>query len=274
MTALLESQIRSVTTAASLARCLDCQRRLQGCDECPDCGRAYPTVGGILQAIGPLSGTNRIAAAFYDSPAWPRFKFWEQVFLGFQGPGVARARRQVLRHLPDSSTARVLEVGIGDGENVPLVPPGWDVFGVDIARSRLTACRDRFPATSGRLAWAEGESLPFVDDCFDAVFTVGGINYFRDPAQALHEMRRVARPGGVLIAADEIPDLYRFGIGHILGLEMLDRWWLGLTGLDRDFVTMVLDTSPAVELAARQVWPRHRRVPIWNRLGYCLVETL
>ncbi len=170
--------------------------------------------------------------------------------------------------------ARVLEIGIGDGENVPLLPPAWEFFGVDIARSRLSACRDRFPATSGRLVWAEGECLPFEDGSFDAVFTIGGINYFRDPASALCEMRRVGRPGGIVIAADEIPDLYRFGLGHLLGLESFDRWWLGLTGLDPDFVAMVLDTPPAVEQAARHVWPRHRRVPIWNRLGYCLVDIL
>ena len=166
----------------------------------------------------------------------------------------------------------MLEVGIGDGENVPLLPLRWEVFGVDIARSRLATCLDRFPETSGRLAWAEGENLPFEDEAFDAVFTVGGINYFRDPAAALREMRRVARRGGVLVAADENPDLYRFGLGHLLGLDAVDRWWLGLTGLDREFVAMVFDTAPAVEAAARAVWPRHCRVPIWNRLGYCLVD--
>src|SRR5204862_8118113 len=134
---------------------------LEGPHACSSCGRPHPVVDGILHAIGPLTGTNRIAAAFYDSPCWSRFRPWERLFLWFQGPGAAAARRQILRHLPTREAgARVLEVGIGDGENLPLLPPDWDVYGVDIALTQLAACRQRFPRMDGRLAWAEGEALP------------------------------------------------------------------------------------------------------------------
>jgi SAM-dependent methyltransferase len=272
MRARIETPTGTAADVARIARCVDCGRALEGRAACPGCGRAYPVEEGILTAIGPLSGTNRIAAAFYDGPNWERFRFWENVFLWFQGPGVNAARRQVLRHLPDAPAARVLEVGIGDGENVARLPAAWELYGVDIARNRLRACARRFPATAGRLAWAEAERLPFEDGTFDAVFTVGGINYFRDPAAALREMRRVAREGAVLVAADERPDLYRFSPAYALGLGAVDRWWLGRSGLDPEFLAMVYETPPRVEPAAREVWPRHRRVPIWNRLGYCLVS--
>jgi ubiquinone/menaquinone biosynthesis C-methylase UbiE len=168
-------------------------------------------------------------------------------------------------------SARVLEVGIGDGDNVPLLPERHEVFGVDLARNRLRTCLDRFPAMAGRLVWAEAEALPFEDGVFDVVFTIGGVNYFRDPAQALSEMSRVARPGALLIAADERPDLYRFSLGYALGLDAVDRWALRLMGVDREFIAMVYETPGLVETAAREVWPGHRRSPIWNRLGYCLV---
>jgi SAM-dependent methyltransferase len=266
MPATLENLLRASTSDAAPWRWLDEPAGSLSRD------RGHAEDEGILQAIGPLTGTNRIAAAFYEGSSWPRFKFWEQVFLWFQGPGVAAARQQVLRHLPGLPKARVLEVGIGEGDNLPLLPASWEVFGADIARSRLRACRDRFPATTGRLAWAEAESLPFEDESFDAVYTVGGINYFRDPAAVLQEMRRVAKPGAMLVAADEVPDLYRFGIGHLLGLDTIDAWWLQLTGLDQEFIAMVLETPPRVEPVAREVWPRHQRVPIWSRLGYCLVD--
>jgi SAM-dependent methyltransferase len=270
MAAVLD-QLRNQGLASSLARCVACGMALAGRAECPACGHLFSEEEGILHAIGPLSGRNRVAAAFYDGPSWPRFRFWEQVFLAFQGPGVAAARRQVLRQLVGEPGARVLEVGIGDGENIPLLSRDHEVFGVDVARGRLEACLRRFPALTGRLAWAEGESLPFVDASFDLVFTVGGINYFRDPAAALREMKRVARTGGTLIAADEIPDLYRFSLGHLLGLELLDKLALRTMGVDRDFIAMVYETPPLVEAAASNVWPGHRRIPIWNRLGYCLV---
>ena len=260
-------------SAAALARCVRCGRRLDGADSCPGCLHEYPERDGILHALaGPLTGTNRVSAAFYDSPHWARFRFWERVFLVCQGPGEARARQKVLRHLPAIPGARVLEVGIGDGENLPLLPASWEFFGVDVARNQLKACGARFARMSGRLAWAEAESLPFEDESFDVVFTVGGINYFSDPAAALREMRRVAKPGATLLAADELADLYRFAPGHFLGLDGIDTFGLRMMGLDPDFVAMVFDTPARVEACAAREWPRHRRIPIWNRLGYCLVD--
>jgi SAM-dependent methyltransferase len=260
------------TQAVAPWRCLGCGVWLEGRQGCPGCGRSYPVIDGIVHAIGPLSGTNRIAARFYDGPCWTRFRPWEQLFLWCSGPGPSRARWQVLRHLPRVEQARVLEVGIGRGDNLPLLPPGWDVYGVDIARTLLAACRDRFPRLSGRLAWAEGEALPFGDATFDAVYSVGGFNYFRDPVAALREMRRVARPGGAVVVADEEPDLIRFAPGRALGLDLIDRWGLRAMGLDAEFIAMVQNYQIDVAAVARAAWTGHRRYPIWNRLAYCLVN--
>ena len=274
MLALPEIDPRAIPGLSEIAVCPPCGLALEGRTHCRACGIEYPEVDGILHALGTLRGTNRVAASFYDGPNWAGFKPWEQLFLWFQGPGIARARRQVLRHLPQTHNAKVLEVGIGDGENVRLLPLSWSLYGVDIARTRLESCRDRFPEMSGRLAWAEAEALPFADGEFDAVFTVGGFNYFRDHAAALAEMRRVARPGAPLIVADELPDLYRLAPGHVLGLEGLDRLGLQIMGLEPDFVSMVLDHRVEVEALVRAEWPGHRRYPIWNRLGYCLVDVV
>ncbi len=257
---------------AALGRCCRCRRTLAGSMVCPGCGSRTVEAGGVVEAIGALRGANRVCSEFYDGAAWRRFRFWEDVFLWFQGPGVAASRRQVLRHLRVGPGSRVLEVGIGDGANVPLLPAGCEVFGVDVARGRLWTCLSRFPATAGRLAWAEAEDLPFADGVFDAVLTVGGINYFNDPGAALREMRRVARTGAVLVAADEIAELHRFSPASLLGLEPLDRAGLRLMGLDREFLRLVYEAAPgAVGAAAGAAWPGHRRVPIWNRFGYCLV---
>ena len=253
----------------STLACPRCVLAPGGDATCPRCGRPWPRRDGIVEAIGPLVGTNRIAAAFYDGPGWVKFRPWERLFLRSQGG--AKARRQILRHLPEVAEARVLEVGIGDGENLPLLPGGWDVSGVDIARTQLAACRDRFPAMAGRLAWAEGEALPFDDGAFDAAFSIGGFNYFRDQAAALRELRRVTRAGGVMIVADEIPDLHTYALGHRLGLPQFTAWCLRATGLDREFVEMVLGHRADADEAAHREWPGHRRFRIWNRLGYCLV---
>ena len=89
---------------------------------CDKCGYLYPVRDGLLIAQGELTGKNRIAAAFYNSDRWPRFRPWEQLFLKTLG-GLPGARMQILRHLRHLRAGKLLEVGIGDGENVALLPP-------------------------------------------------------------------------------------------------------------------------------------------------------
>jgi SAM-dependent methyltransferase len=225
---------------------------------------------GIVDAIGPLSGRNKVAATFYDGPGWRRFRPWELAFLALQG-GQKRARMPILRHLPDIRSARILEVGIGDGDNLPWLPQAWEVHGVDIARTRLEACLRRFPLMAGRLAWAEGEALPYRDESFDACLSVGGFNYYGDHAAALREMRRVTRPGGTIVVADEATWLQRCGIGHILGVPKVDAAWFRLLGLDRDFAAMVIEQRLNLDELIGTTWPGAERTSIWRGLGYCIV---
>jgi len=264
---------RAERSILALARCLACGARRRGGPACPRCGRGEPLRDGILTAIGPLEGRNRIVAAFYDGPGWRRFRPWEHAFLLLQG-GARRARMQILRHVIrlDRPDALGLEVGIGDGENLPLLPSGWTVHGVDIARTRLEACIARYPSMAGRLAWAEAESLPFDDATFDACWTIGGFTYFRDHQAALREMRRVTRPGGPVVVADEIPGLHRAGLGHLIGAPRFDAWWLRGLGLDREFIDMALSFDVDLDELTRRVWPEAARHPIWHGLGYCLVH--
>jgi SAM-dependent methyltransferase len=264
----------SALSIGEIARCPACHAPLDPEARCSGCAREYVARAGILEAIGPLTGRNRVVASFYDGPGWVKFRPWEQGFLILQG-GVRRARMEILHHVlrPDQSAPLGLEIGIGSGENLAFLPPEWTVYGVDIARTQLELCRDRRPQMSGRLAWAEAENLPFEDATFDASWSVGGFNYFNDHERALREMRRVTKPGSPVVVADELPSLHRFGLGHLLGVPSFDAWWLRRLGLDRDFVDMVLKFDVDLGALSQQVWPRADRHRIWHGMGYCLVET-
>ncbi len=264
--------IPGAPSLVELALCVTCGGGLAGRSTCHRCGTAFRQSSGYLEAIGHLTGNNRIAAAFYDSPNWRRFRPLERLFLGMVG-GRKRARREILRHLPDRPGARILEVGIGDGENLDLLDDQATIYGVDIAKTQLAECLRRFPAMSGRLSWSEGERLPFPDHSFDAAFTVGGFNYFSSPEQAAEEMRRVTRPGGVVLIADERPDLKRFGLGHLLRLPAFDAWWMRRLGLPADFVQMVLRTEIDPDSILDHLSRDARRLSIWKGLGYLLVDT-
>lgn len=257
-------------------RCPTCESGLRsaatGGLTCSGCGRTYRVNDGVIDMLGTLNGDNRIAADFYDGPLWPRFRFWERMFYSRNG-GERRAREQIFRHLPHLSGSDLLEVAIGDGSNLTLVPEDCRVYGVDISRVQLAGCRKRFPGRDLRLLLAEAESLPFRSDSFDNLVSIGAFNYFRDRISALTEMARVTRPGGLVVVADEQPNLLNGMIGRRIGLPQVDRWILSrFMHLGRDFTDMIdrhrdLKLEPIVG-EALEGWQIHS---IWRDAGYCIV---
>lgn len=91
----------------------------------------------------------------------------------------------------------VLDAGCGPGGNGAwLASHGW-VVGMDIARVGLDLLRARRP----ELTPVQGSisTLPFRDETFDVVLAVTVVTCVPDDQQALRELVRVVRPGGVLL---------------------------------------------------------------------------
>ncbi|GHG32582.1 methyltransferase domain-containing protein [Streptomyces zaomyceticus] len=102
----------------------------------------------------------------------------------------------------------VLDVGCGPGtitaDLAALVAPGR-VTAVDAAEGVLVKARavaaERGLENVG-FAVADVHALDFPDDSFDVVHAHQVLQHVGDPVQALREMRRVCRPGGVVAARD------------------------------------------------------------------------
>ena len=84
-------------------------------------------------------------------------------------------------------------------------------------------------------------------------------------------MRRVTRPGGTIVIADERTDLKRFGLGHLIGWKAYDKWWMRRVGLTLEFIEMVFDTELNLDELIANAEPKVTRLSIWRSLGYCLV---
>jgi SAM-dependent methyltransferase len=96
---------------------------------------------------------------------------------------------------------RALDVGCGPGAlTAELVTRlgAAAVAAVDPSEPFVAAARDRFPGVDVRQAPAE--HLPFADDVFDAALAQLVVHFMADPVAGLAEMRRVTRPGGVVVA--------------------------------------------------------------------------
>ena len=99
----------------------------------------------------------------------------------------------------------VLETSVGTGLNFKYLSAGIHRFGLDLSPAMLARCRENFRrwGLQADLFLGNAEALPFADASFDVVFHVGGINFFSNRALAIQEMIRVAKPGSLLLIADE-----------------------------------------------------------------------
>jgi ubiquinone/menaquinone biosynthesis C-methylase UbiE len=98
--------------------------------------------------------------------------------------------------LAAGAKGRVLDLGTGTGRNLPLVPPGAGVVGVDPSLDNLRRARRRAPAV--HLVAAHAEALPFRGGAFDTVLSGLVLCSVSEPAAALAEVRRALHPAGSL----------------------------------------------------------------------------
>lgn len=145
-------------------------------------------------AEDPTSKARRV----WDSVA-PRYdrsiRFWERVQFG-------GGREWIGAH----ATGRVLEVAIGTGRNLPFYRPEVGVTGVELSPAMLAIARRRAADLGLAVELHEGDAqeLPFADGGFDTVVCALSLCAIPDPAAAIAEMRRVVRPGGLLLLLDHI----------------------------------------------------------------------
>ena len=226
MTTMTRTVERPWSADLGLLRCPNCQgslRESEGGLACEGCAASYPVRDDLLIVKDEPTADNKIAADFYNSRLWPKFRFWERFFWVVNG-GERKSREIILKHLPKDPGLRLLDIAIGDGVYTSWLPQDWSIVGLDVSTSQLAACKARNGGRDLRLILGEAESLPFNDRQFDAVLSIGGFNHFNDPDKALEEMARVVKPGGAVVVSDELPNLTNRMPGHLIGLPGLDRW--------------------------------------------------
>jgi len=157
-----------------------------------------------------------LIGGFYDD--------FQRVILALRGldrDAWFRACMSLLEVKPGDS---VLETSVGTGLNLKYLPKAPEfsdlsLSGIDLSTEMLLNCQANLRRwkLDANLYLANAESLPFADSSFDVVFHIGGINFFNNPANAINEMIRVARPGSLLLIADEAEKLSQTTYENILG---------------------------------------------------------
>jgi demethylmenaquinone methyltransferase / 2-methoxy-6-polyprenyl-1,4-benzoquinol methylase len=149
--------------------------------------------------------------------------------------GMHRIWKQMLIELSELTEGAIaLDIASGTADIPRLISEKFQSVSIhvtDINHSMLALGRERsinenfFQKCS--FALASGESLPYKDNTFDLVSVGFGLRNFTDKEKGLKEMKRVLRPGGVLLILEfskptnsifsKIYDWYSFNIIPKLG---------------------------------------------------------
>lgn len=101
-----------------------------------------------------------------------------------------------------SPGTRLLEVGVGTGLAIPLLPRNINITGIDLSQKMLNQARKRMDdleIQNVHLLKMDATKLMFPDNSFDRVLAAYFISTVPDPVEVISEMKRVCAPGGYLV---------------------------------------------------------------------------
>jgi malonyl-CoA O-methyltransferase len=123
------------------------------------------------------------------------------------------------------SPGRILDAGCGTGFGFPLLNtryPDAHLVGLDLAHAMLTEARQRLPKPSlfdrlrspfsshhAPLISADMEAMPLAADSVDMIWSSLAMQWIAAPENMFREMRRVLKPGGLLLFSTFGPDTLR-----------------------------------------------------------------
>jgi SAM-dependent methyltransferase len=106
------------------------------------------------------------------------------------------------------------------------------VFGVDVSPAIVGQARAAFGPTPLGASVADVRSLPFGDDSFDAIYSMGTIEHFDETERAVEEMARVLKPGGRAIVG--VPNRHD-PFGRPMLVAALSRFGLYAYGFEKSY---------------------------------------
>ncbi len=111
-------------------------------------------------------------------------------------------RRRTAALVAQGRPGRILDLATGSGDlarTLMAYCPQSTVIGADFCEPMLQVARNK---GLKNLVVADALALPFADESFDAVTVAFGLRNMASWSQALEQMFRVLRPGGVLLVLD------------------------------------------------------------------------
>ena len=150
--------------------------------------------------------------AFEKRQVQRAYEFWAPAYDFVFDWVFAPGRDAAIEHLEVNRQHSVLEVGIGTGLNLPLYPAACRLTGIDLSQEMLDKAVERIQTLAMpdvTLRFMDATSMDFSDNAFDRALATYAISAAPDPVAVLREMRRVVKPGGIIVVLNHFRSEHR-----------------------------------------------------------------
>jgi ubiquinone/menaquinone biosynthesis C-methylase UbiE len=135
--------------------------------------------------------------SLFDSAALAYVREREQAY-SFQ------SQKKIVLEMLRGSSGRALDLGCGPAMmEEALLERGLEVWGIDASERMIQYAKERIgrhpQARRCHLAVGSAERLPCADGFYDAILSMGMLEYLPDYEPALREMHRALRNGGIAV---------------------------------------------------------------------------
>jgi len=115
---------------------------------------------------------------------------------------VRKWRRLLWRRV---ETSRVLEIGVGTGNNIPYYPADAEITAVDFSEGMLKRARDKASRHKVKvnLRQMDAQNLEFADNTFDTVVGTMVFCSIPDTVRGIREVERVCKRGGKVVLLEQ-----------------------------------------------------------------------
>lgn len=150
---------------------------------------------------------------------------------------------------------KILEVGVGTGNNLRFYPKDLQVTGIDFSENMLEKAKKKTKKEDNISLIEMGvQDMSFADNTFDTIVTSCVFCSVPDPIEGLKEMRRVCKPGGKIIMLEHMRSHHAI-IGRMMdGVNFIPLHIWG-ANINRETIDNVLKAGfKKEEIVAQDLW--------------------
>ena len=104
--------------------------------------------------------------------------------------------KRLLKDIGSPNNKKVLDIGCGYGDLLSeFKKNGAEVYGVDISQESLKICNEKGIS----VVKADCRNIPFKDNTFDVVYSIGVVEHVMETDKAINEHMRVCKPNGIVV---------------------------------------------------------------------------